>query len=242
MRSLVRVTTVRVDSQGRCCNLQELHCWMIKREVERIGCKQIGESRGQIVSEQVGWSFPFTEHNIAKGWSYVFNRRGRTSDRPHRGRQDNEGVRRWCTHTLLSHAHFFCTQRVHCAHSAHLHACAHTRMAQVSVKGLLHAHVIDLRFSFSILMFHPPSLLFPDGHFETTFPTLTSTTYLPSFTCPKSAGQAHSLTSTEESWLSCQVRSQHRFCAQRVRQDHFLWTVTRRPSTIQTTMASLVSR
>ena len=48
-------------------------------------------------------------------------------------------------------------------------------------------------------MFHPPSLLFPDGHFETTFPTLTSTTVLPSFTCPESAGHAHLRMSAFES-------------------------------------------
>ena len=57
---------------------------------------------------------------------------------------------------------------------------------------------MSLIFFSPTLMFHPPSLLFPDGHFETTFPTLTSTTFLPSFTCPKNARQAHSLTSTEE--------------------------------------------
>ena len=50
---------------------------------------------------------------------------------------------------------------------------AHACVKQVSEKGLLHAHVAHLRLAFSILIFHPPSLLFPDGHFETTFPTLT---------------------------------------------------------------------
>ena len=49
--------------------------------------------RGQFVCEQVGWSFPFTDHNSAREWSYVTNRRGRTSHRLHRGRQDIEGVR-----------------------------------------------------------------------------------------------------------------------------------------------------
>ena len=33
----VRTTTIRVDSQDRCCNLQEFHCWLNKREVERFG-------------------------------------------------------------------------------------------------------------------------------------------------------------------------------------------------------------
>ena len=30
LRSPVRATTIRVDSQGRCCNLREFHCCMIK--------------------------------------------------------------------------------------------------------------------------------------------------------------------------------------------------------------------
>ena len=66
---------------------------MIKREVERIGCKLASHGRGQIVCEQVGWSFPFTDHNSARGWSCVINRRGRTSYRLHRGLKDIEGVR-----------------------------------------------------------------------------------------------------------------------------------------------------
>ena len=99
-------------------------------------------------------------------------------------------------HTLTCCTHIFL--HIAGAHSAHPHACEHTRMAQVCEKGLLHVHVVELHLAFSILMFQPPSLLFPDGHFETTFPTLTSTTFLPSFTCPESAGQAHSRTSTEE--------------------------------------------
>ena len=85
---------------------------------------------------------------------------------------DTEHTRTCCTHMFLHIAR---------AHSARLHAPEHTRIAQVCEKGLLHAHVVDLHLAFSILMFHSPSLLFPDGHFETTFPTLTSTTFLPSF-------------------------------------------------------------
>ena len=45
-----------------------------------------------------------------------------------------------------------------------------TRMAQGCEKDLLHTHVVDVHLVFSILMFHPPSLLFPDVHVDTTFP------------------------------------------------------------------------
>ena len=37
--------------------------------------------------------FLFTDHNSARGWSCVTNRRGTTKYRLHRGRQDSEGVR-----------------------------------------------------------------------------------------------------------------------------------------------------
>ena len=47
-------------------------------------------------------------------------------------------------------------------------------------------------------MFHPPSLLFPDGHFETTFPTLTPAPSLPNCSRPESAGLAHFRTSGGE--------------------------------------------
>ena len=64
-----------------------------------------------------------------------------------------------CTYTHLLHAHFLRT-------SARLHACAHTRVAQVPEQ--VHCMcVTSLRLAFSLLMSHP-SLLFLDGHFETT--------------------------------------------------------------------------
>ena len=44
-------------------------------------------------------------------------------------------------------------------------------------------------------MFHPPSVLFPHGHFDTTFPSAPSSS---SSTRPKRAGQAHFRTSAEE--------------------------------------------
>ena len=66
--------------------------------------------------------------------------------------------------------------------------CLVTRMAQVSVNGVCSVHVAYLRLAFSTLMFHPPSLLFPHGHFHTTFPFAPSSS---SSTRSKSAGQAH---------------------------------------------------
>ena len=91
------------------------------------------------------------------------------------------------THSV-SHAHFSDTVSLRDVQTSR------TRMAQ----GVCSAHVIPLHLTFSILMFHPPSLLFPDGHFETTFPTSTSSISLPNFTRPESAGQAHFRTSGEE--------------------------------------------
>ena len=46
--------------------------------------KLASHGRGLIVCEQVGWSFPFTDFQSARGWSYVINRRGRTSYRLHK--------------------------------------------------------------------------------------------------------------------------------------------------------------
>ena len=55
-----------------------------------------------------------------------------------------------------------------------------TRMAQ----GVCSAHVTSLHLTLSIILFHPPSLLFLDGHFETTFPTLTSALSFPNCSDP----------------------------------------------------------
>ena len=66
-----------------------------------------------------------------------------------------------------------------------------TRMAQ----GVCSVHVAYLRLAFSTLMFHPSALLFPHGHFDTTFPSAPSSS---SITRPKSAGEAHFRTSAEE--------------------------------------------
>ena len=62
---------------------------------------------------------------------------------------------------------------------------ARTRTAQ----GVCSVHAISLRLTLSILM------LFPDGHSETTFPTLTSALSMPNCSRSESAGQAHFRTS-----------------------------------------------
>ena len=78
------------------------------------------------------------------------------------------------THSV-SHAHFLCTFCL--------------RDVQTSPKRMAQGvYVISLHLALSILMFHPPSLLFPDGHFDTTFPSAPSSSR---FTRPKCAGQAH---------------------------------------------------
>ena len=73
----------------------------------------------------------------------------------------------------VSHAHFLCIFFLRDVQTL-------TRMAQV--------YVISLHLPLSILMFHPPSLLFSHGHFDTTFPYAPSSS---SFIRPKNAGQAH---------------------------------------------------
>ena len=92
-----------------------------------------------------------------------------------------------CVHThSVSHAHFLCSFSLRDVQTSR------TRMAQ----GVCSAHVISLHRALSVLVFHPPSLLFPHGHFNTTFPSAPSSS---SITRPKSAGQAHLRTSVGES-------------------------------------------
>ena len=62
-------------------------------------------------------------------------------------------------------------------------------------QGVCSVYVVSLHLALSILMFHPPSLLFPHGHFDTTFPSAPSSS---SFTRPKSVRQAHLRTSAGE--------------------------------------------
>ena len=61
--------------------------------------------------------------------------------------------------------------------------------------GVCSAHVISLHLALSFLMFHPPSLLFQHGQFDTTFPSAPSSS---NCTRPESADQSHFRTSAEE--------------------------------------------
>ena len=85
-----------------------------------------------------------------------------------------------------SHAHFSDTFSLRGVQTSR------TRMAP----GVCSARVTSPHLTFSLLMFHPPSLLFPHGHFDTSFPSAPS---LPNCSRSESAGLAHFRTSAEES-------------------------------------------
>ena len=76
------------------------------------------------------------------------------------------------THThLLSHAHVSgCTP--------HSDMRAYTHGSRSHEKGVCSVHVVSLHLAFSTLMFHSPSLLFPDGHFDDIIQTFTSRVWL----------------------------------------------------------------
>ena len=97
----------------------------------------------------------------------------------------------------VSHAHFSDTCSLRGVQTSR------TRMAQ----GVRSAPVMSLHLTLSILMFHPPSLLFPDGHFETTFAALTSAPSLPNCSRSESAGQAHE---RRRVWLPGRSHAPHR--------------------------------
>ena len=140
-------------------------------------------------------------------------------------------VRRGGVHTLCCRTHIW---------SAHTHAspcvctCAHG--SKLSKKVFAFVHVVYLRLAFSTLMYRPPSLLFPHGHFDSTFPSAQS---LPSFIRPKSAKctSARSLRSlaTWPSPVSTQLVSPSSSTRP-------LLQTARRPATIRTAIASLTSR
>ena len=88
-----------------------------------------------------------------------------------------------CTHSV-SHAQFFW----------HIFLCVAYRH-RAHAWGVCGAHVISRHLTLSMLVFPPPSLLFPHGHFGTTFLSAQS---LPGFTRSESADQAHFRTSGGE--------------------------------------------
>ena len=108
-----------------------------------------------------------------------------------------------------------------------LSMCEYTRMAQ----GVCSAHVISLHLSLSILMFHALSLLFPDGHFETTFLIAQS-----SSNCirPKSTVKSTSARAPR-SLATWPIPRTPQVMIPRSSTRSVLWTVTRRRSTIRTT-------
>ena len=80
--------------------------------------------------------------------------------------KNGKGTAKRCTLCTLTP----CRTRIFFAHFPCVaYRSSRTRMAQDACS----AHVISLHLTFSILMFHPPSLPFPHGPFDTTFPVRT---------------------------------------------------------------------
>ena len=114
-----------------------------------------------------------------------------------------------CTYTHLLHAHFS-------AHSActttfaHLHACAHTRMAQVHEKGVCRMSVFVLYLAFSLLMSHPSFAvsLRLSLSLSLDFPV---NTFLPVPNCPQKHRTPHSAHASRSlaTWPS-QMQTHHR--------------------------------
>ena len=117
-------------------------------------------------------------------------------------------------HSLVARTFFCCT--VCLRTSAHLHACAHTRMAQVSAKKVF-AYVSFLSISPSPFSCLTHLLLSPYDSLSLDFPVHT---FLPYLLVLKAQGMRTSARGREV-WLSSHVRPQHRLWAQEVRQDHF---------------------
>ena len=69
-----------------------------------------------------------------------------------------------CTHTLLWHAYFSLLQSLQVI-LTHISMRVHTHARLKSVKRCCAVHVVSLRLALFILMFHPPSLLYPEGDF-----------------------------------------------------------------------------
>ena len=140
-------------------------------------------------------------------------------------------------HSPVARTFFCCT--VCLRTSAHLHACAHTRMAQVHEKGFDRMCAFVLHLAFSLLMSHP-SLLFPHGDFETT-PDYDLTddpvhTFLPYSPVLKAQAMRNSAPASRSlaTWPS-QMQTQVMSPTSSTRS--LPWTVTRCSSTIRTTIS-----
>ena len=132
------------------------------------------------------------------------------------------------THSV-SHAHFLCIFSLRGVQTSR------TRMAQ----GVCVAHVISHHLTFSLLMFHPPSLLFPHGHFDTSFPCAPS-----SPNCSRSEKRGSSALPHERRgvWLPGRSHVTPLVMSPKSSTRLLLQTVTRRLSTIRTTITSPTSQ
>ena len=119
----------------------------------------------------------------------------------------------WCTYTHLLHAHFS-------AHSACTITFAHLRACHTHAWLKWCLHVCPLSLAFSLLMYHPffaVSVRRLSLSLSLDFPVHTFLPYLPVLQAQGKRISARG----REVWLSGQVRPQHKFWAQRVRQDQF---------------------
>ena len=141
-------------------------------------------------------------------------------------------------HTHLSHAHFSAHSAL-CAYFAHLHACAHTRMAPVHQKGVCTC-VISLHLAFSLLKIHPSSLMFFDGHFETNpdydFTNDPIHMILPYFPVLKAQDMRHSAPASRSS-ATWPDQMQTQVMSPKSSTRSLLWMMTRCSSTIRTTIS-----
>ena len=120
-------------------------------------------------------------------------------------------------HTLTCRTHIF-PHLARAQSHPHFSCVSGTRMAQGWQKGSSHMRVISLHLTFTSLLSHP-SLLFLDGHFE-TIPDFDVHTFLPYLPVLQAQGMRISARGRAV-WPPGQVRPQHMFRAQQVRQDHF---------------------
>ena len=114
-----------------------------------------------------------------------------------------------------------------------------TRVAQVSEKGVCSVHVAYLHLAFSVLMIHPPSLLFPHGYFDTTFQSAPSSSSSPR---PKSARVKRTSARASRSSATWLIPRTPQVMSPNSPTRPLLWTVTRRPSTTRTTITLVTSR